>query len=120
LPQRCIAAGTSERGCCPKCGAPWERILDRSTNLDQPKTIDWRSTCEHEAEPVPCIVLDPFAGAGTTGLVAARMNRESIGIDLNGSYIEMAERRISEAAPLWTEVTTEEVRTDDGRSSSED
>lgn len=24
----CILAGTSARGCCPKCGAPWERIVD--------------------------------------------------------------------------------------------
>ncbi len=32
LPERCIKAGTSLKGCCPKCGAPWERIIrvDRS------------------------------------------------------------------------------------------
>jgi DNA modification methylase len=27
LVRRCILAGTSERGCCPECGAPWERIV---------------------------------------------------------------------------------------------
>jgi DNA modification methylase len=26
----CILAGTSARGCCPKCGAPWERIVEKS------------------------------------------------------------------------------------------
>src|SRR5262249_2776531 len=28
---RCVAAGTSERGCCPACGAPWRRVVERST-----------------------------------------------------------------------------------------
>jgi hypothetical protein len=30
LARRCIAAGTSERGCCPECGAPWVRKVDVS------------------------------------------------------------------------------------------
>ena len=29
LPERCIKAGTSERGCCPVCGAPWVREVER-------------------------------------------------------------------------------------------
>ncbi len=29
LPRRCIAASTSERGVCPKCGAPWARVVER-------------------------------------------------------------------------------------------
>lgn len=40
------------------------------------------------------VVLDPFFGAGTTGLVAARLGREFIGIELNADYCEMARRRI--------------------------
>ncbi|EQD27460.1 hypothetical protein B2A_15225, partial [mine drainage metagenome] len=27
LPEICISAGTSERGCCPECGAPFERVV---------------------------------------------------------------------------------------------
>lgn len=27
LPLRCIKLGTSERGCCPECGSPWQRVL---------------------------------------------------------------------------------------------
>ncbi len=46
------------------------------------------------------IVLDPFFGAGTTGLVCSRLNRQYIGIELNGEYIEMARRRIEGDAPL--------------------
>lgn len=46
-------------------------------------------------------VLDPFAGAGTTGLVATRLNRQFLGIELKPAYVEMAERRIREDAPLF-------------------
>lgn len=39
-------------------------------------------------------ILDPFNGAGTTGMVAARYGREYIGIELNPDYAEIAKRRI--------------------------
>lgn len=41
LALRCIAAGTSERGCCPECGAPWVRVVERSLrprDLRRPQT----------------------------------------------------------------------------------
>jgi DNA modification methylase len=41
------------------------------------------------------IVLDPFFGAGTTGLVASKLGRDYIGIELNPSYVEMAKKRIN-------------------------
>lgn len=41
------------------------------------------------------IVLDPFMGAGTTGLVSVKLNRQFIGIELNSDYIELAEKRIN-------------------------
>lgn len=43
------------------------------------------------------VVLDPFFGAGTTGLVAKRHGREFIGIELNPTYAEMARARIETA-----------------------
>ncbi len=46
-------------------------------------------------------VLDPFGGAGTTGLVADRLQRKSILIELNPEYAAMAERRIYDDAPLF-------------------
>lgn len=49
------------------------------------------------------IVLDPFFGAGTTGIVALKQNKNYIGIELNPDYIRMAEKRISEIRlPLLT------------------
>jgi len=46
-------------------------------------------------------VLDPFGGAGTTGLVADRLQRNAILIELNPAYAEMARRRIDGDAPLF-------------------
>jgi DNA modification methylase len=63
-----------------------------------------------EALVEPCIlagskagdtVLDPFAGSGTVGKVAARHGREFVGIDLNPQYVDMARRRI--AGPMFAE-----------------
>ena len=45
-------------------------------------------------------VLDPFTGAGTTGVVALRANRNFLGVELNPDYVEMARHRILDDAPL--------------------
>jgi DNA modification methylase len=49
-------------------------------------------------------VLDPFFGAGTTGLVCDRLNRNCIGIELNPAYAAMARKRIEGESPLFAEV----------------
>ena len=54
--------------------------------------------------PVGGTVLDPFGGAGTTGLVADRLGRNAILIELNPEYAEMARKRIYNDAPLFAEV----------------
>ena len=45
-------------------------------------------------------MVDPFAGSGTTGVVALRHGRSFVGIELNPEYIEMARARIIGDAPL--------------------
>jgi DNA modification methylase len=49
-------------------------------------------------------VLDPFGGAGTTGLVADRLQRDAILIELNPEYAEIARCRLNGDAPLFAEV----------------
>jgi len=49
------------------------------------------------------IVLDPFMGSGTTALVAKKLNRHFLGIELNPAYIEIANRRLQTAVPLFME-----------------
>jgi DNA modification methylase len=132
LPERCIKAGTSERGCCPECGAPWEREVEyqlvasartpdkrayqsprgdgsdgdqgaarSSTHVaglsKQGTTTGWRPTCDHgDLEPVPAVCLDPFMGSGTTALVARRLGRRSIGVELNPDYAALCARRLQQ------------------------
>lgn len=133
LVEPCILAGTSERGACASCGAPWQRTMEKTgereghsgnkkfsaltverrgaKSLDTScfndgklgtyETTGWRPTCTCGGETtVPCVVLDPFAGSGTVGVVALRAGRHFIGIDLNPDYVEMARRRILADAPI--------------------
>lgn len=58
------------------------------------KTTGWLPSCSCSCDPIPGVVLDPFFGAGTTGLVAKKLGRRFIGIELNPAYIEMAKARI--------------------------
>jgi site-specific DNA-methyltransferase (cytosine-N4-specific) len=197
IPKRCILAGTSERGACPACGAPWARVVavkgpdgrvglttgrhakdadgrpvigdNRHARGDDPwhasgslaraplhgfserTTHGWQpgcackadtcpecghpasdhragSGCNDEGEwdgygwtgcpcdresvvltPVPCVVLDPFSGSGTTALVANRLGRDAIGIDLNSEYCEMSRQRIAaDAGSLFGDAVTVE------------
>lgn len=119
LVEPCILAGTSARGCCPACGAPWVRVVEREFHPltdrspekmnkasgqkgldasngwgDTPRgtvsteTVGWQPGCTCDAdEPVPCVVLDPFHGSGTTGVVALRLGRAYIGVDISEEYL---------------------------------
>jgi hypothetical protein len=156
LPEICIKAGTSARGCCPECGAPWKRTVEAESsdgrraivkggkaydedghplmgdNMIDPgvrgafnsggatlkrRTVGWERGCEcynpdqvcplggdpddckFISDPVPCVVLDCFSGAGTVGVVAKQLGRSFIGIELNPAYAEMARRRIANPYP---------------------
>jgi DNA modification methylase len=50
------------------------------------------------------IVLDPFGGSGTTGLVADRLQRDAVLVELNQAYAELAHGRVTEDAPLFANV----------------
>lgn len=123
LVEPCILAGTSERGCCPECGKPWARMVEKSGGAigkswhdhqdDEAvgqravneakgghgykvKTLGWRPGCEcGHKEPVPCTVLDPFGGSGTVGEVAINYGRSAILIELNPAYVELAHKRLA-------------------------
>jgi DNA modification methylase len=56
--------------------------------------------------PVGGTVLDPFGGAGTTGLVADRLQRNALLIELNPEYADLAKTRIQEDAPLFASIDT--------------
>lgn len=60
-------------------------------------------TCIMAGCPEGGTVLDPFGGSGTVGLVADRLGRDAILIELNPAYCEMARKRITADAPLFTD-----------------
>lgn len=58
-------------------------------------TVGWAPSCScGTTEVVPCVVLDPFAGTGTTLQVAEELGRDSIGIELKAEYVEMIHQRM--------------------------
>lgn len=123
LPMRCIKAGTSEKGVCSLCGAPWKRAVEvervwtekdvGQTNKDahlasqsmarsgnsqagnvEGHTVGWEPTCSHDADVIPATVLDCFAGSGTTLYAARRLGRQSVGIDLDEKSAELLQDRL--------------------------
>lgn len=63
--------------------------------------------CIKAGAPLGGVVLDPFGGAGTTALVADRLQRSAILIELNPDYVDMARRRIVHDAPLLVKEAAE-------------
>lgn len=60
--------------------------------------------CVLAGSPYGGVVLDPFGGAGTTGLVANRLGREAILCELNPKYVAMARQRIESDGGLFATV----------------
>jgi len=126
LAEKCILAGTSARGACPTCGAPWRRGVEREYDgngitWEERKAVGegmrrgechnrplaeggplavpvvaptgWQPTCTCFGEFAdsailrPCVVLDPFHGSGTTGVVALRLGRAYVGVDISEEYL---------------------------------
>jgi DNA modification methylase len=72
---------------------------DEWLKANPPRTVGWEPACRCDAgDPVPPIVLDPFNGAGTTGLVAAALGRAYVGVDLSADYLAMSRARLDAAA----------------------
>ena len=132
LIEPCIKAGTSEYGCCSKCGNPYVRnnevtsVPERTTRDNMVGVIPgrnkksrmnskemeslvredkgWIATCKCNAEVKKSVVLDPFGGSGTTGLVANNLGRDAVLIELNKDYVDIAKKRLDEYLGLFSEV----------------
>ncbi len=110
-----ILSGTSEAGCCEICHKPLERRVNveqehelnrEGDSVNVYKTEGWEKTCDcNTQKTAPCIVLDPFAGVSTTGIVANELGRRYIGMDLSTEYLSTGRTRMSKTIlPLFEEV----------------
>lgn len=73
-------------------GGDWK---ERSPRI---ATTGWAPTCAHDVEPVPCVILDPFAGIGRTWEAARETGRRFVGTDLGLGYCRLAISRNDLAA----------------------
>lgn len=134
LVYRCLAAGTSQKGHCPRCSAPWARVVesrfingrgnstkgarkgcDESVGWDcepcgtnETTTLGWRPTCTcpgaADLAPRPPRVLDIFSGSGRVGVQCQRLGLDYTGIELSPVYAEMQRRLLAESNPLFADL----------------
>ena len=133
LVEPCVKAGTSETGCCARCGAVWERVVlthnpgggvleadsrdggQSSAALHRNRRegtggvyasgvdLGFYQACTCDgAKRRPCLVLDPFMGSGTVGVVALRLGRRFLGVELKKEYVAMAKDRIARSLQVPT------------------
>lgn len=124
LAEPCILSGSSDRTCA-KCGTAWGRDLQRRhygdwhpdkvhkhdpgavnrqsadrkgegwKEYEPPQTMGFSASCDCDSDTLGSLVLDPFCGSGTVGVVCMRTGRRFLGVELNPDYLAMAEERIA-------------------------
>lgn len=125
LIRRPILATVPER-CCSTCGAGWVRQVERTPMGKQPgpshgaygtnttdgmsftmtapataRTVGWSAACDCEpTATVPGVVADPFAGAGTTAVMARRLGRRAALVELNRASCELIRDRTRQGVLL--------------------
>ncbi len=97
LVERPLRATCPER-VCRRCGTAWRRapVARAIGSLALLGTLRKSCACRDRTWR-PGVVLDPFMGAGTVGVVAQRFGRRWIGIELNPEFAKQATRRITAA-----------------------
>jgi DNA modification methylase len=90
LAEPCVKLGTSVAGCCGNCKLPIvgnERQCGCANNVVE-----------------KCVVLDPFCGTGTVGVVANNLNCNFVGIEINSDFANISCNRIKDAMGLYVSV----------------
>lgn len=96
IPEECKTYLEGEPGDKKQCGSQFGWVTNS-------KYKEWNKKRKKEEIIISCgckeefksgIVLDPFMGSGTTGLVALKQKKNFIGIELNPEYIKIAEKRL--------------------------
>jgi DNA modification methylase len=110
---------TCPEAICTRCGRPWQRQVTaeriavgpapRTPKPRDPQVMRFKERwhivrrvggfqpCGCGAGTVPGVVLDPFMGAGTVGLVAEQLGRDWLGIEISSEFRDLAVQRIEQA-----------------------
>ena len=72
----------------------WEFSCDKNNNHPAPFPIELPTNCILSTTEKGYLVMDPFAGSGTTLVAAEKLNRRWIGVELNPEYCKIAKQRI--------------------------
>lgn len=108
---------TCPEAICTRCGRPWRRSVrtwrvpvGNPSKARRPEDANvfrfkgyWNTLrevgplqpCGCDAPTRPGVVLDPFFGAGTVGVVAEKLGRDWVGIELNPAYVDLASSRLT-------------------------
>jgi len=110
LIEPCVLSSTSEYGCCVECKTPYFRKVKKVKTLDDNSKgyltdivhDKWEKKCKCKTKEVEeCLILDPFCGTSTTGIVALGRNRNYIGIDINEEYLDISKERLEEVDQIY-------------------
>jgi DNA modification methylase len=96
-----IRASVPER-ICEQCDAAWTRptrilTVHSAEGSRSVRKVGELARCDCFAPSRPGVVIDPFCGTNTVGLVAERLGRDWLGIELNRRYIDLANARLARA-----------------------
>jgi hypothetical protein len=137
IPRFAIEMATSNAGCCPTCGACHAPIVesvrtatrtgeaskcegdsdvegnrDPQRHVASTKVLGYRATCTCPPLPaVPCRVLDPFAGTGTSLRVAKHLGRDWVGIEASADYLPIIEANLERPLPSKDKAKAKPKRT---------
>ncbi|MGH9919739.1 MAG: DNA-methyltransferase, partial [Nitrososphaerales archaeon] len=128
---------TCPEAVCTKCGSPWKRAVrtwrvplgDGTARHYEDDAMVMRfdklwNTLRQSGDLEPCgchaptvkgVVLDPFFGAGTVGLVAEGTGRDWIGIEISDQYVELASDRLAAARGRDRAASVNSSSRDEGR-----
>ena len=77
-----------------------DKMTDGNRDINRNVSVilknELKRQCDCSCELTPPFVLDPFSGAGTTGVAAIMNGRSYVGIELNKEYVDISIRRLNE------------------------
>jgi DNA modification methylase len=98
--QSYITKLTGERGSSKSLESNGNMLAYLEKYEIESKTVGWRQSCLCGlVTTYPGVILDPFFGAGTVGIVAQKYNRRFVGLELKMDYCQMSKKRIYSQTP---------------------